>query len=68
MTFKTREITIDLVNEISTNEIRFSQGDENSAKLVLNITNQGQELDLSQATAVRITFEKADGKTVFQQD
>ncbi|MGE6536506.1 BppU family phage baseplate upper protein [Bacillus luti] len=68
MTFKTRELTVDLVNEISTNEIRFSQGDENSAKLVLNITNQGQELDLSKATAVCITFEKSDGKTVFQQD
>lgn len=68
MTFKTRELTVDLVNEISTNEIRFSQGDENSAKLVLNLTNQGQELDLSKATAVRITFEKSDGKTVFQQD
>ncbi|MBM6649000.1 BppU family phage baseplate upper protein [Bacillus sp. RIT 809] len=68
MTFKTRELTVDLVNEISTNEIRFSQGDENSAKLVLNITNQGQELDLSKATAVRITFEKSDRKTVFQQD
>ncbi|HGH7181610.1 TPA: BppU family phage baseplate upper protein [Bacillus luti] len=68
MTFKTRELTVDLVNEISTNEIRFSQGDENSAKLVLNITNQGQELDLTKATAVRITFEKSDGKTVFQQD
>ncbi|MEI5893111.1 DUF2479 domain-containing protein [Bacillus cereus] len=68
MTFKTRELTVDLVNEISTNEIRFSQGDENSAKLVLNITNQGQELDLSKATAVRITFEKSDGTTVFQQD
>ncbi|RWS41483.1 DUF2479 domain-containing protein [Bacillus mycoides] len=68
MTFKTRELTVDLINEVSTNEIRFSQGDKNSAKLVLNITNQGQELDLSQATAVRITFEKTDGKIVFQQD
>lgn len=68
MTFKTRELTVDLVNEISTKEIRFSQGDRNSAKLVLNITNEGQELDLSQAKAVRITFKKPDGKTVFQED
>ena len=68
MTFKTRELTVDLINEVSTNEIRFSQGDKNSAKLVLNITNEGQELDLSQATAVRITFEKQDGKIIFQQD
>lgn len=68
MTFKTRELTVDLVNEISTKEIRFSQGDENSAKLVLNITNEGQELDLSQAKSVRITFKKPDGTTVFQDD
>lgn len=68
MTFKTRELTVDLVNEISTKEIRFSQGDRNSAKLVLNITNEGQELDLSQAKAVRITFKKPDGTTVFQED
>ncbi|PEZ85179.1 hypothetical protein CN374_25750 [Bacillus cereus] len=68
MTFKTRELTVDLVDEISTKEIRFSQGDKNSAKLVLNITNQGQELDLSQAIAVRITFKKPDGTTVFQED
>ncbi|MDK7537802.1 BppU family phage baseplate upper protein [Bacillus paranthracis] len=68
MTFKTRELTVDLVNEIPAKEIRFSQGDRNSAKLVLNITNEGQELDLSQAKAVRITFEKQDGKIVFQQD
>ncbi|HDR7795306.1 TPA: BppU family phage baseplate upper protein [Bacillus luti] len=68
MTFKTRELTVDLINEVSTNEIRFSQGDKNSAKLLLNITNEGQELDLSQATAVRITFEKQDKTIVFQQD
>ncbi|MEB9506858.1 BppU family phage baseplate upper protein [Bacillus anthracis] len=68
MTFKTRELTVDLINEVSTNEIRFSQGDKNSAKLVLNITNLGEELDLSKAKAVRITFEKQDGKIVFQQD
>ncbi|MGR6912490.1 BppU family phage baseplate upper protein [Bacillus sp. BSL6] len=68
MTFKTRELTVDLVNEMSTKEIRFSQGDRNSAKLVLNITNEGQELDLSQAKAVRITFNKPDGTIVFQED
>ncbi|MGM1444870.1 BppU family phage baseplate upper protein [Bacillus cereus group sp. BceL305] len=68
MTFKTRELTVDLINEVSTNEIRFSQGDKNSAKLILNITNLGEELDLSKAKAVRITFEKQDGKIVFQQD
>ncbi|MEG7934992.1 BppU family phage baseplate upper protein [Bacillus mobilis] len=68
MTFKTHEITVDLVNATPTKELRFSQGDRNSAKFVLNITNLGQELDLSQAKAVRITFKKSDGTTVFQQD
>ncbi|KAA0763005.1 BppU family phage baseplate upper protein [Bacillus sp. SH5-2] len=68
MTFKTHEITVDLVNATPTKELRFSQGDRNSAKFVLNITNEGQELDLSKAKAVRITFKKSDGTTVFQQD
>lgn len=68
MTFKTRELTVDLVNEISTKEMSFYQGDENSVKLILNITNEGQELDLGQAKAVRITFNKSDGTTVFQED
>ncbi|PEQ33363.1 hypothetical protein CN467_21880 [Bacillus cereus] len=68
MTFKTREITVDLVNDVSIPNIKFSQGDENSAKLIINLTNQGQELDLSLATAVKITFKKPDGTTVFQDD
>ncbi|MEX0417785.1 BppU family phage baseplate upper protein [Bacillus sp. C30] len=69
MTFKTYEINVDLVNDTSTTSaIRFSQNDKNSAKLLLTITNKGAELDLSQAKAVRITFEKSDGKIVFQQD
>lgn len=68
MTFKTREITVDLVDDVSVPNIKFSQGDENSAKLILNLTNQGQELDLSKAKAVRITFKKPDGTTVFQED
>ncbi|MDM5430244.1 BppU family phage baseplate upper protein [Bacillus mycoides] len=68
MTFKTHEITVDLVNDVSTTVARFSQGDQNSAKLILNLTSKGEELDLSQATAVRITFKKPDGTTVFQED
>lgn len=68
MTFKTRELTVDLVNATPTKEMSFYQGDENSVKLILNITNEGQELDLGQAKAVRITFNKSDGTTVFQED
>ncbi|MEX0417853.1 BppU family phage baseplate upper protein [Bacillus sp. C30] len=69
MTFKTYEINVDLVNDASTtNTIRFSQNDRNSAKLLLSITNKGTELDLSQAKAVRMTFKKSDGTRVFQND
>ncbi|EOV9525569.1 BppU family phage baseplate upper protein [Bacillus cytotoxicus] len=68
MTFKTGELTVDLMNDVHTKEISFFQCDQNSAKLILNITNQGQELDLSKATSVQITFKKPDGTTVFQQD
>ncbi|MEK4581792.1 BppU family phage baseplate upper protein [Bacillus sp. FSL R12-0074] len=69
MTFKTYEINVDLVNETSTPAtIRFSQNDQNSAKLLINIKNKGEELDLGQATAVRISFKKSDGTRVFQDD
>ncbi|PER27242.1 hypothetical protein CN485_20325 [Bacillus cereus] len=68
MTFKTYELDVDLVNQISTKELRFSQGDENSAKLIMNLKNRGKELDLSLAKAVRITFEKPDGTIVYQED
>ncbi|MCQ6341627.1 phage baseplate upper protein [Bacillus cereus] len=69
MTFKTHEVNVDLVSDASTTPtIRFSQNDRNSAKLLLTITNKGVELDLSQAKAVRISFEKSDGTRVFQND
>ncbi|PEL80012.1 BppU family phage baseplate upper protein [Bacillus wiedmannii] len=69
MTFKTYEINVDLVNDASTtNTIRFSQNDRNSAKLLLTITNKGAELDLSQAKSVRMSFKKPDGTRVFQND
>ncbi|QEL88488.1 BppU family phage baseplate upper protein [Bacillus mycoides] len=69
MTFKTYEINVDLVNDASTtNTIRFSQNDRNSAKLLLTITNKGAELDLSQAKSVRMSFKKSDGTRVFQND
>ncbi|MDA1690229.1 MULTISPECIES: BppU family phage baseplate upper protein [Bacillus] len=68
MTFKTHEITVDLMNVMSKKEFSFFQGDENSAKLILNLTKFGEELDLSQAKSVRATFKKPDGTTVFQDD
>jgi hypothetical protein len=68
MTFKTYEINLDLVNGADISIIRFSQGDENSAKIILNLKNKGKELDLSLAKAVRTTFIKPDGTTVFQED
>ncbi|QIW22507.1 BppU family phage baseplate upper protein [Bacillus thuringiensis] len=69
MTFKTYEINVDLVNETSTPAtVRFSQNDQNSAKLLINIMNKGGELDLSQATSVRMSFKKSDGTRVFQDD
>lgn len=69
MTFKTYEINVDLVNDISTTSaIRFSQNDRNSAKLLLTITNKGAELDLSKAKSVRMSFKKPDGTRVFQND
>ncbi|KMQ28529.1 MULTISPECIES: BppU family phage baseplate upper protein [Bacillus cereus group] len=69
MTFKTYEINVDLINDISTTSaIRFSQNDRNSAKLLLTITNEGAELDLSKAKSVRMSFKKPDGTRVFQND
>ncbi|MGN4448236.1 BppU family phage baseplate upper protein [Bacillus cereus group sp. MYBK79-1] len=69
MTFKTYEINVDLVNDISTTSaIRFSQNDRNSAKLLLTITNKGEEIDLSKAKSVRMSFKKPDGTRVFQND
>ncbi|MDA1631782.1 BppU family phage baseplate upper protein [Bacillus cereus] len=69
MTFKTYDINVDLVTDASTPcAIRFSQNDRNSAKLLLTITNKGAEIDLSQAKSVRMSFKKADGTRVFQND
>ncbi|PEE42785.1 BppU family phage baseplate upper protein [Bacillus pseudomycoides] len=69
MTFKTYEINIDLINiPSSPATIRFSQNDQNSAKLLLNITNKTVEVDLSLAKSVKISFKKPDGTRVFQDD
>ncbi|HDR7242610.1 TPA: BppU family phage baseplate upper protein [Bacillus mobilis] len=68
MTFKTYEINVDLVDDVSVKAARFSQGDKNSAKFILNLKNEGRELDLSQAKSVRMSFKKPDGTRVFQND
>ncbi|HFJ9375114.1 TPA: BppU family phage baseplate upper protein, partial [Bacillus nitratireducens] len=69
MIFKTYEITVDLIKDAHAPEvIRFSQNDLNSAKLLLNITKMAEELDLSTAKTVRMSFKKPDGTRVFQND
>ncbi|MFP3415004.1 glycerophosphodiester phosphodiesterase family protein [Bacillus sp. SIMBA_074] len=69
MIFKTYEITVDLIKDAYTPEvIRFSQNDLNSAKLLLNLTKMNEELDLSLAKSVRMSFKKPDGTRVFQND
>jgi hypothetical protein len=69
MIFKTYEITVDLIKDAYIPEvIRFSQNDLNSAKLLLNLTRMAEELDLSTAKSVRMSFKKPDGTRVFQND
>ncbi|MED1012123.1 BppU family phage baseplate upper protein [Bacillus mycoides] len=69
MIFKTYEINVDLIKDAYAPEvIRFSQNDLNSAKLLLNIKKMTEELDLSQAKSVRMSFKKPDGTRVFQND
>ncbi|MGN4423411.1 BppU family phage baseplate upper protein [Bacillus cereus group sp. MYBK30-1] len=68
MTFKTAEITVDLMENVNTKEINFSQGDRNSAKLLLNVTNRWAEVDLSGALSVMITFEKPDRTVILQKN
>ncbi|MFD0768878.1 BppU family phage baseplate upper protein [Bacillus sp. CGMCC 1.60114] len=65
--FKTYEVTVDTMNDSSSyHAIRYSQSDMNSAKLLINIKHNGAEIDLSEATAVRICFRKSDRNDVFQ--
>ncbi|MGQ8855390.1 BppU family phage baseplate upper protein [Bacillus sp. SRB_8] len=68
MPFKPHEINVDLIYKLASEPVQFSQKDQNSAKLLLNITNKTMEMDLSSATAVRISFKKPDGTRVFQEN
>ncbi|MCM3736457.1 chitobiase/beta-hexosaminidase C-terminal domain-containing protein [Bacillus cytotoxicus] len=65
--FKTYEVTLDtMIDTDSLKVIKYSQNDLNSAKLIINIQHNGQEFNLSSATSIRISFEKEDGKLVYQ--
>ncbi|WP_244159100.1 BppU family phage baseplate upper protein [Bacillus proteolyticus] len=46
--------------------MRYSQNDLNSAKILINVNHNGNEEDFSDATAVRVSFEKSDKKIVYQ--
>lgn len=69
MPFKPYEINLDIMDELPIkNNIKFSTNDKNSAKLLINIKNKGEELDLSNVISVRISFRKPDRKKILQQD
>ncbi|MCP1124522.1 phage baseplate upper protein [Bacillus sp. 3103sda1] len=69
MIVKTYEINLDLINNTSlSSNIRFSQNDQNTAKIIFNVKNNGEGVDLSNSTTVRVSFKKPDGTRVFQED
>lgn len=63
--FKTYEITVDTMKENQNVDIRFSQGDLNTAKLIITILHDGSVLNLV-GYAVRLALVKTDGKRVYQ--
>ncbi|MFA2845107.1 BppU family phage baseplate upper protein [Bacillus paranthracis] len=65
--FKTYEVTVDTMRDsIVPQNMRYSQNDLKSAKILININHNGNEEDFSEATAVRVSFEKGDKKIVYQ--
>ncbi|WP_429714704.1 BppU family phage baseplate upper protein [Bacillus mycoides] len=46
--------------------MRYSQNDLKSAKILITVNHNGNEEDFSEATAVRVSFEKGDKKIVYQ--
>ena len=64
--FKTYEVTVDTMRDsIVPQDMRYSQNDLNSAKILINVNHNGNEEDFSEAS-VRASFEKADKKIVYQ--
>lgn len=65
--FKTYEVTVDTMRDsIVSQAMRYSQNDLNSAKILININHNGNEENFSEANVVRVSFEKADKKIIYQ--
>ncbi|WP_144508990.1 BppU family phage baseplate upper protein, partial [Bacillus mycoides] len=65
--FKTYEVTVDTMRDSSVSQaMRYSQNDLKSAKILITVNHNGNEEDFSEATAVRVSFEKGDKKIVYQ--
>ncbi|MEC2390218.1 hypothetical protein BK717_20280 [Bacillus thuringiensis serovar malayensis] len=65
--FKTYEVTVDTMRDSSVSQVmRYSQNDLKSAKILITVNHNGKEEDFSEATAVRVSFEKGDKKIVYQ--
>nr|WP_257127208.1 phage baseplate upper protein [Bacillus cereus] len=65
--FKTYEVTVDTMKDSSVSQaMRYSQNDLKSAKILITVNHNGKEEDFSEATAVRVSFEKGDKKIVYQ--
>ncbi|HIE6632289.1 BppU family phage baseplate upper protein [Bacillus luti] len=65
--FKTYEVTVDTMKDSSVPQnMRYSQNDLKSAKILINVNHDGNEEDFSEAIAVRVSFEKSDKKIVYQ--
>ncbi|WP_144499244.1 BppU family phage baseplate upper protein [Bacillus sp. FDAARGOS_235] len=65
--FKTYEVTVDTMRDsIVSQAMRYSQNDLKSAKILITVNHNGKEEDFSEATAVRVSFEKGDKKIVYQ--
>lgn len=65
--FKTYEVTVDTMRDsIVSQAMRYSQNDLNSAKILIHVNHNGKEEDFSEATVVRVSFEKADKKIIYQ--
>ncbi|EOO66998.1 hypothetical protein IIC_05324, partial [Bacillus cereus VD021] len=61
------EVTVDTMRDSSVSQVmRYSQNDLKSAKILITVNHNGNEEDFSEATAVRVSFEKGDKKIVYQ--
>ncbi|MBO1582726.1 GDSL-type esterase/lipase family protein, partial [Bacillus sp. XF8] len=63
--FKPFHLIVDTKKELTSEKIKVSQNDLNSAKLIIGITQDGNPLPLTNA-GVKAAFKKPDGKLVFQ--